>query len=239
FAGSEPSHLALSDDAQFLYVGLDGSSSVVRINLATNTIDETIAIGSDPFFGAVRIGDLAAVPGSPHSVAVLESRNASPSFEAIVIYDDTTPRKNMIGNTGPVVDWILFFGGASQLLGSQGEISDISFSRFAVDANGITLVDSTSGLGGGRLSTDGQRVYETNPPRQIDPTNKTVVGRFSFVQNFVSSIFSDANAKRVLLLSSGTGPSGLFDTQIYAGDPNTFSQLAVLELPVQSSTFSG
>ena len=240
FAGSEPSHLALSDDAQFLYVGRDGSSSVVRVNLSTNTIDETISIAPDPTFGALRIGDLAAVPGSPHSVAVLESRNASPSFAGIVIYDDTTPRKNSLNaSTGPVVDWILFFGGSTQLLGSQGEISDFSFSRFAVDANGITFTDATSGLGGGRLSTDGQRVYETNPPRQIDPTSKSVVGRFSFVQNFVSSIFPDATAKRVLLLSSGTGPSGVYGTQIYAGDPTTFSQLALVEVPTQYSTFGG
>src|SRR5207302_1261791 len=89
------------------------------------------------------------------------------------------------------------------------------------------------------LYTDGQRVYETNTPRQIDPATKTVVGRFSFAQNFVTSMFPDAAAKRVYLLSEGTGSNGQSGIQLYAGDPNTFSQIAEVDVAVQSSFFGG
>src|SRR5205807_2476078 len=37
FVGSEPDKLALSDDNQYLYVGLDGAAAVRRFDLASQT----------------------------------------------------------------------------------------------------------------------------------------------------------------------------------------------------------
>jgi len=61
-AGNMPGVLALSHDFKFLYVGVDGASSVVRFNLQTGSIDETISLGSDPLYGAFGVEDLAVSP---------------------------------------------------------------------------------------------------------------------------------------------------------------------------------
>jgi hypothetical protein len=71
FAGSEPDALAISDDSQFLYAGLDGSSSVQRFILPGLTPDINYLLGAGsypegPFFGL----DLQVAPGLPHTTAV-------------------------------------------------------------------------------------------------------------------------------------------------------------------------
>lgn len=47
FIGSEPGRMALSDDAQFIYVGLDGAASIRRFDVATQTAGPQFALGSD------------------------------------------------------------------------------------------------------------------------------------------------------------------------------------------------
>ena len=89
--GTEPSVLALTSDAQFLYAGVDGTSSIMRVNLDTGAIDETISLGSDPFFGAYRPEALATLPGAPNSIAVVKVISATTNSGGITIYDGTTP----------------------------------------------------------------------------------------------------------------------------------------------------
>ncbi len=69
-AGSEPNLLAISDDAQFLYVGFDGTSSVQRYILPALKPDVNIPLGTDPDFGPYFAVDLQVAPGAPHTIAV-------------------------------------------------------------------------------------------------------------------------------------------------------------------------
>lgn len=41
----------MADTGSHVYVGLDGAAQVVRINLATFSVDLQFALGNDPFFG--------------------------------------------------------------------------------------------------------------------------------------------------------------------------------------------
>src|SRR5262249_28750437 len=50
FVCSEPGKLALSDDGRFLYVGLDGSGSVSRIDLTQGKVDLQFPLGTDQLF---------------------------------------------------------------------------------------------------------------------------------------------------------------------------------------------
>src|SRR5438067_321532 len=45
-----PGRLAISDDGQFLYVGLDDIGSIARIALSSLTVNLQIALGRDPIF---------------------------------------------------------------------------------------------------------------------------------------------------------------------------------------------
>ena len=67
----DPSNLALSDDGQYLYVGLATPRSVLRIRLATREVETELRLddATDPALG--EIADLAVMPGRPGTIAVL------------------------------------------------------------------------------------------------------------------------------------------------------------------------
>ena len=82
--GIDPVRLAVSSDGQYLYVGLDGQPAVQRVNLATRTVELTILLGSDSFFGPWYAEDIAVLPGEPQSIAVsLKKKGFSPRHEVL------------------------------------------------------------------------------------------------------------------------------------------------------------
>ncbi|MCX6556771.1 MAG: hypothetical protein NTW95_04980, partial [Candidatus Aminicenantes bacterium] len=66
----QPGKLALSEDGQFLYLGLAQTSLVYRISPDSGAIDFRLWLGNDPNFGPYLPFDLAVLPGRPQSVAV-------------------------------------------------------------------------------------------------------------------------------------------------------------------------
>jgi hypothetical protein len=228
-AGGEPGVLALTSDAQFLYAGVDGTGSVIRVNLDTGTVDETISLGSDPRFGAYSAQDVAVLPGAPNSLAVLKISNGSPNF-VMTIYDGTTARASVTGPLGASLNSILFFPDSTQLFGS----GQYDFIRYSVDANGITEKDRLSGVGRGGLVTDGSVLYVTDPVRAIDASTMQVIGSFAFFGGGAASAVPDKQTGKMYTLTYGYAPNStsLQDTQIYSADPNSFAQLDELEVPV-------
>jgi hypothetical protein len=96
FVGNNPDHLAISDDGQFLYAGLDDLFSVQRFILPALTPDITIALPPSFLSYPSYALDLQVAPGSPHTTAVsLGVMEISPHSQGgIVIFDDSTPRAN-------------------------------------------------------------------------------------------------------------------------------------------------
>ena len=93
FAGSEPDALAISDDSQFLYAGLDGSSSVQRFALPNLLPDIGYLLGAGQYpFGPYFAQGLQVAPGLPHTTSV--SRGSALAFPALnmAIFDDGTQR---------------------------------------------------------------------------------------------------------------------------------------------------
>ena len=71
--------LAISDDAKYLYVGLDGKGTVQRLLLPGLTPDISIPLGSDPNLGAYHALDLQVAPGAPKTIAYRKARRAPSS----------------------------------------------------------------------------------------------------------------------------------------------------------------
>ena len=63
-AGSDPNVLSMSNDAKYLYAGLDGVSSVQRFVLPTLAKDISFKLGRDPFYGPYYALDLRSRPDS-------------------------------------------------------------------------------------------------------------------------------------------------------------------------------
>ena len=55
FVGSEPNKLAISDDGQTAYVGIDGAASVRRVDMSTHTAGTQFRLGSDQGSGTVQV----------------------------------------------------------------------------------------------------------------------------------------------------------------------------------------
>jgi len=142
--GNEPDVLAISDDSQYLYVGMDGAGSVQRFVLPSLTPDISYSLGDyetgDPYFAL----DIQVQPGVPGTTAVSKGANVDPAAQGgITIYDGSTPRPNSsIGcgvPNGQCADSVQWNSDGTQIYGANGETTEFDFYTFAVDSSGITL----------------------------------------------------------------------------------------------------
>jgi DNA-binding beta-propeller fold protein YncE len=97
FVGSEPNKIAVSDDGQTVYVGIDGAASVRRVDVASHTATTQFRLGSVPFDGTpFTAADMIVVPGNANAVAVARMQpGLSPPGKGVVIYDNGVARPNI------------------------------------------------------------------------------------------------------------------------------------------------
>lgn len=144
FAGSEPNRLAVSGDGQFLYVGLDGGSSIQRLALPALTLDLAIPLPTGGYFGPYYTLDMQVAPLSPRTIAVsLANKGVSPSAQGgIIIFDDATPRPVRAngwsggGNLYTSIQWGL---DDKALYAANNQTTGYNYYILAVDASGVTL----------------------------------------------------------------------------------------------------
>src|SRR5439155_13614968 len=72
--GSEPNRLAISDDGQVIYVGLDGANAVRRFDTPSGTPGLQFSVGSNTQGQFVAV-DIAVAPGQPKIVAIARGNN--------------------------------------------------------------------------------------------------------------------------------------------------------------------
>jgi hypothetical protein len=154
--GSDPSVAEVSDDGQYLYVGLDGAQSVRRVSLPG------LVPGPQFPLGGFTVQELHVMPGQPQTVAV-SRRNADliPSNAGLVIYDDGVAR----GLTGPEHTGSNSFGWTADgkvIFGYNFETSEFGLRRVDVGPGGATEVWVDESLIGGyymRISVVGDQIY--------------------------------------------------------------------------------
>jgi DNA-binding beta-propeller fold protein YncE len=142
--GLEPNKLALSGNGQYLYVGVDGESSVARVNIPLRIVDLRWHLGSgNPACGPWSAADMVVLGGLPMSVAVSRRNGGCSLGEGIVIYDEAIPRPIATDRPGPT-----FIEGsaddASRLYGLDSPGSPRHASVMAIDSNGITELQLSS-----------------------------------------------------------------------------------------------
>lgn len=143
FAGSEPDALAISDDSQFLYAGLDGSSSVQRFKLPSVVPDINYLLGSGAYpYGPFFAYDLQVAPGLPHTTAVSRGGCFTCSLVSAVggmeIYDDATSRSQVADASGGLYD-SLQWGSDTQIYAINAEITNFDFYALTVSSGGVQL----------------------------------------------------------------------------------------------------
>ena len=239
FAGSQPNRLALSDDGQFIYAGVDGAAAVQRFTLPALVPDVRISLGSDRFFGAFHAGDLQVAPGAPRTIAIsLFTSGVSPAAQGgVVIFDDTVARTTQapgFGGTGFLFDSLQWGADASALYAANSEGSGFDFYALSVNASGVTVAHDFGGAFSSfvnRIHFDPvTRLVYSDDGHVIDPATGLPAGTYGAsglmipdgsagVAVFVTNDFGSATATvRTFDLTRFT-PVGTFVVQNLSGSP--------------------
>jgi hypothetical protein len=148
--GSNPDHLALSADNQYLYVGLDGNGTVERLQLGNETAVPVLSIplGSDPNLGPYYAMDVEVDPVQSTTIAV--ARGVSPTVSivqaqgGVAVYDNAVQRTSVVTPTtqaGDVLlDTIQWSTDGTQIYAANNENYEGDFYQLGVSAAGVSLV---------------------------------------------------------------------------------------------------
>jgi hypothetical protein len=141
FVGSEPDVLALSTNSQYLYSGLDGSSSVQRFTLPNLGTDINYSLGSNTSCGPYYALDLQAAPIDVHTTAVtLGCFGVSPAAQGgILVYDDAIPRPTKEYEYYYTFDTLQWGSDDTSLYSSDNTDSGFDFYTLSVNSGGVAL----------------------------------------------------------------------------------------------------
>ena len=220
FVGSEPGKIAVSDDGQYAYVGLNGAPAVRRVDLATFTATQQFALGSDSFLGPFYVDDIEVMPGSPLTIAVSRrNQGFSPRHEGVGIYDDgvVRPVQTPVHTGSNVIE----FGDSPQTIyGYNNETTDFGFRTMSVSESGVTITNTTAGLisgFGADIDYGGGKIVSTTG-RVIDAPSHSLLG--TLATSGPVAVEPDGNRAYVL-----TGNA----IKVY--DLNTFLPLDTITVP--------
>jgi hypothetical protein len=186
-AGSNPNALAISDDSQFLYAGIDGAASVQRFLLPGLAKDISYSLGTNPNFGPYFALDLQVAPGAPHTTAV-SLGNAGLSAKAqggITVFDDATPRPTNAPGGFSLYDSIQWGADATTLFAANTESTGFDFYTLSVNSGGVTQnqdFQSVFGSFANRIHFDaGTKLIYADEGHVINPATGLPVGDFNDV----------------------------------------------------------
>lgn len=220
FVGSEPTQLAISDNGEFLYVSLEGSSTVRRVHLASFVPDLEITLGT-----GLIAENILVVPGTSRSIVVGKTRPGwFPGHQGVFVYDDGVQRGTSANHTGSTS--IAFSGRSATLLyGYNNNSTGYEFTTLAIDARGIREIRMVRELIASfsvRIVGANGRLYGTNGGI-VDPELLTRTGSFSGSQLAgTTAVYPDPALGRVFFLSDGV---------ISAFDMNTLRSLGTINAP--------
>jgi uncharacterized repeat protein (TIGR01451 family) len=182
--GSEPDRLAESADGQYLYVGLDGSKSVTRVDLTTMTQGPIYPVNATIYGSTAQVAprDLAVDPGNDNLLAI--DTGSSGGIGLFDISGPTMTQRQTL--TGGYTGSNLVFKDASTLYSYDSDTSGAEFNIWTVTGTGLTLNNKTgytlNGIGGfnGAFRVANGIVYgfaggvadpSTTPPTQLGQFN--------------------------------------------------------------------
>jgi len=177
--GSQPTVMAETSDGNYLYIGLQGASSIAKFNLLNHSLSATIPVSFTQYSTTSPIAPtwLATMPGNNSTLAV-GMNNGWGQFGIFDISGNTgTFRQNLSGIYNGVDP---IFADQTHVYAYDSQTSGAEFYRYSLDANGLTLIDGTTlnGMGGfaGSFQVSNKLVYgggggiadpSTTPPTQL------------------------------------------------------------------------
>ena len=235
FVGSEPNKLAISDNGQVMYVGLDGARAIRRFDVPTRTPGLQFPLDSQSQNIAL---DLAVAPGQPQTVAAARGSDPNAADGGVAIYDDGVQRPNATGVSNPT-NFINYSASPLILYGHNASVSDFSFYKMAAASCGLTVLSIKNSLLSGannNFEIENGSAISTNG-RAADAEAGTLIGTYGVATNvpsgtFPTALIADSEANRVYFfmndLFAGPTPTTML---IRAFDMKTFVEVGTLAVP--------
>jgi trimeric autotransporter adhesin len=214
--GSNPNKLAISTDGTQLFVGLDGAAAVAQVNLVQGKVVNQFSLGGGPgvYNPPYTAQYLAAVPGSPNSVAVAILGSFT-SGTGVTIFDSGVARINTPTNIG---EGPLSFGSsASNLYVGSSTVQHLTVSTTGITA-ATTLYTSSSGVSA--LQYDNGQLYLSSGA-VVNSSTGALLGTFYSSASTPANgpVVSDSTLGRAFIGQSSFSNNG----QVLAFDENSFN----------------
>jgi len=193
--GSEPTHIAISNDGKYLYVLLSGAKAVRRLNLQTNRIEPPFSIGPwEPT-------QIVVLPKNPAWIAVVRRRGATTGYVDVALFENGVERPGTYGGHGaPTV--IALNDDGTRMYAYNGWISSYDFARWNLNRDGWAAGgDSTGSLINGynlNMTYAGGRIYVNNG-LVVDPEKRIPLGHFEGAGGMV---LPDLKTGRILFIKN-------------------------------------
>jgi hypothetical protein len=167
--GTEPRRMALSDDGQFLYVGLDGEGAIRRIDIASQSAGLRFPLSSSAQLIA---NSISVMPGQPRSIAVSRRElHCCPSLQGVAIYDDGVARTKETSYLSSYSSQVMFSSIPTTLFDGGNFVY-----KLIADQDGATSVGGSVG-GNPPMRYDHGLVYSSDGA-VIDPEAGVIKNRF-------------------------------------------------------------
>jgi hypothetical protein len=244
---AEPTQLAISDDQQYLYVGMTATAAIARLKLPGLTQDIQWTVGPVPAPNyAQSIYDMHVAPGLPHTVAVAQVGPGVPGATELAIYDDGVARPNtpsaVIAPSG-YMNAFEWGADATTIYGAEGTQSGGAEFIYSVNAQGATLTNTNLGALANRMVYDPReaRLYDLSG-NVVDPPSGALLGSFPLNGN---AFALDSVQRRVHFLGGPLYPDGVpgidagEGAQITVYDQDHFTSEGTILLPAATGQCSG
>jgi hypothetical protein len=203
--GLDPGKLTISDNGQYLYVGLDGENAIQRVSLPAFTAGPKFLLEAltDPTCPVWTAGEIRVQPGNPLVVAVFKRRCGNP--EGVEIYDNGIKRPDVVSVR---LNGIAFSQSPGTLFGIEAGTFGHVY-RLAVTSTGVAVAAVSPSFQepfGTHLEFDSGRLFSTSA-QVFDATTLNELGRFQDPDLAHGGLVSpDIGKNRVFIIPNIGGP---------------------------------
>ncbi|HEY6804938.1 MAG TPA: Calx-beta domain-containing protein [Pyrinomonadaceae bacterium] len=224
FVGSEPNKLAITDNGQVIYVALNGSGSVRRFDVPSQTAGQQIPLGTisnSPLLARA----IAVQPGSTGTIAIQRSMSDL-SNGGVAIFDNTVQR-SAVANTFSTLSLAFNTSDPSKLYGLDVQ----SLFRFAVAAGGVSNIAQSGVKTNGVAKFSGGKLYSSDG-KIFNPDTGDSLGTFTSLSFDTTNAFViDSNVNRAYFITGSFSLSSPQTATLRVFDTQTFATLGTFDIP--------
>ena len=220
--GGDPGQLAMTSGGEALYVVLNGTRSIARIDLNSMTVVSTFAVGNYSPTEALAASDICTVTGQPNLLLVSQRRNGViPSFYGVAAYENGVMRpQRALGPSHstriePSTFPDLFFA-------FDDDTSDQTLVHLRLNQNGVSEIAAKKNLFADYsidIQSDGNRVVTSNG-YQADGASLVSLGEFPGIAP--RAVRPELSANRVYFIEA-TNVNWTTSNKITSFDPSTLA----------------